>query len=394
MLRCPAVLLRHLCCCLALVASVGFASVGSASAQSTGSQAPSSSAPVPVASHERTGEDIFRAGCITCHGADGQGARRELLGFADDVDIPNFTECKLTTPEPDSDWLAIIHEGGRTRGFTGKMPSFQDLLSDDEIDRLVRYLRGFCPDRAWPHGDLNFPRPLFTEKAFPENEALLTTTVDHGASAAVGDSFLYEHRIGKRAQWEMSVPVNIQKQSSASWGPGLGDVTVAFKRVLYDSQAQGRIVSAGSELLLPTGSPTRGFGKGVNIFEPFVVAGQALPHDAFIQAHVGMELPTNLQKAAKEAFIRTAVGKSFYSGRWGRSWTPMIEILGARELADGETTLWDFVPQMQITLSRRQHIMISGGMRFPVNERGERKSEVVSYFLWDWFDGGLFDGWK
>jgi hypothetical protein len=49
---------------------------------------------------------------------------------------------------------------------------------------------------------------------------------------------------------------------------------------------------------------------------------------------------------------------------------------------------------MQVTLSRRQHIMISGGVRLPVNERGERRAQVVAYFLWDWFDGGLFEGWR
>lgn len=273
------------------------------------------------------------------------------------------------------------------------MPAFKDQLRDEEIDALVGYLRTFCREPAWPLGDLNLPRPLFTEKAFPENEFLLTTTVDHGARAAVGDSLLYEHRIGARAQYEISVPINVQKGSS-SWTPGLGDVTVAFKRVLYDDRARGQILSAGSELLLPTGSELRGFGKGVTIVEPFIVAGQMLRADSFVQLHVGMELPTDATKAAKEAFVRAAAGRSVMQGRWGRAWTPMVELLGAKELADGEQTLWDIVPQMQVTLSRRQHIMINAGMKFPLNQRGERQSEFVSYFLWDWFDGGLRDGWK
>jgi hypothetical protein len=347
--------------------------------------------PSPIASHGRRGGEVYRAGCITCHGADGRGGNRALLGF--DNDLPDFTRCDFATPEPDADWLAIIHGGGPVRGFSQRMPAFKDRLSDADIDNLVVYLRGFCRQQGWPLGDLNLPRPLFTEKAFPENEFLLTTTVDHGANAAVGDSLLYEHRLGARAQYEISVPINVQK-STGAWAPGLGDVTLAFKRVIHDDRTRGRIVSAGGEVLFPTGSERRDFGRGVTILEPFVVAGQMLPADGFVQLHAGAELPTDTAKVARELFIRVAAGRTFMRGRWGRAWTPMIEILGAREISDGEPTVWDVVPQMQVTLSRRQHIMISGGLKFPLNERGERTSEFVSYLLWDWFDGGLFDGWK
>ena len=71
-----------------------------------------------------------------------------------------------------------------------------------------------------------------------------------------------------------------------------------------------------------------------------------------------------------------------------------MELIGARELVDSEATLWDAVPQMQVTLSRRQHITISGGVRLPLNRRSGRDAQLVGYFLWDWFDGGLFDGWR
>jgi ribosomal protein S2 len=49
---------------------------------------------------------------------------------------------------------------------------------------------------------------------------------------------------------------------------------------------------------------------------------------------------------------------------------------------------------MQVTLNRRQHIMINVGVRIPVNERANRSTQVITYFLWDWFDGGLLDGWR
>lgn len=71
----------------------------------------------------------------------------------------------------------------------------------------------------------------------------------------------------------------------------------------------------------------------------------------------------------------------------------MVELLGKRELASGESVLWDLVPQLQVTLSRRQHIMANVGVLLPLNERDERSTQLLAYLLWDWFDGGILDGW-
>jgi hypothetical protein len=77
----------------------------------------------------------------------------------------------------------------------------------------------------------------------------------------------------------------------------------------------------------------------------------------------------------------------------GRAWTPMIEVLGAKEHEDGTKAEWDLLPQIQVTLSTRQHIMLNIGVRVPVNNAGPRATQVMFYLLWDWFDGGLRDGW-
>jgi hypothetical protein len=107
-----------------------------------------------------------------------------------------------------------------------------------------------------------------------------------------------------------------------------------------------------------------------------------------------MELPADSERAVREAFWRAAVGKTFTEGRFGRAWSPMVELLAARDLEDGATTQLDLVPQMQVTLNRRQHIMINAGLRFPLNARTGRSTQLITYFLWDWFDGGLRDGWR
>ena len=348
-------------------------------------------AAAPPASAARSGADLYRAACQTCHGADGRGNPKSLVGF--DVELPDFTNCAFATPEAEADWFAIVSNGGPVRAFDRHMPAFRDALSEEEIHRVVGHLRGFCAERRWPRGDLNLPRPLVTEKAFPENEALLTTAVSRFGGAAVGNNVVYEHRIGARAQWEMSVPIELQRTDAGGWTRGLGDVAVAVKHALYHDVDRGSILSLGTEVLLPTGKETAGFGKGVVIFEPFVSIGQLLPSNGFVQAQAGIELPRDRRKSAREAFWRVAAGQTFFHQRFNREWSPMLEAVAAKELTKGEHTLWDVVPQLQVSLSRRHHVLINGGFQLPVNDRAERGRTFRMYLLWDWFDGGLFSGW-
>jgi hypothetical protein len=106
-----------------------------------------------------------------------------------------------------------------------------------------------------------------------------------------------------------------------------------------------------------------------------------------------IELPFDKEKASNEGALRVALGKTFTQGSWGRAWSPMVEVLASRELESGATTHWDLVPQLQVTLNTRQHVMGNVAVRVPVNDTETRYPTVFVYILWDWFDGGFFDGW-
>jgi mono/diheme cytochrome c family protein len=341
---------------------------------------------------DTSGKSLYEAACMSCHGPDGRGAPQSVVGF--NLELPDFTDCSFSTPEPDVDWLGIIQHGGPLRGFDRKMPAFGDALSTEEINRIITYLRGFCTSQAWPRGDLNLPRPLRTEKAFPENEALVTTTFEGSGPDTIGSVFVYEHRIGPRTQYELVVPFNLQKADAAGWQRGIGDVAVAVKHVMFHSLERGSIVSGGGEVTFPTGKEDLGLGGGLTIFEPFVAYGQILPRDGFLHAQAGLEFPKGRPDANNEAFWRTAIGWSVtQNGGTGRTWSPMLELVGARDFAKGERARWDIVPQVQITLNKRGHIMLNGGIQIPVNERNGRGKKVMVYLLWDWFDGGFLSGW-
>lgn len=332
--------------------------------------------------HAQSGATLYASACASCHGPDGRGAARPSVAFEDP--LPDFADCGFATREPDADWLAVVHDGGPARAFGRMMPAFVNALTLEQMQEILTHVRSLCWEPAWPRGELNFPRPLVTEKAFPEDEAVLTSAIPTGGDGAVTNKFVYERRIGARNQIETIIPFTAD---------GLGDIALGAKRAVFHSLARGTIFSVAGEIVLPTGDEAAGLTRSTVLFEPFVSFGQILPGDGFVQVQIGSELPFDRSRAAPEAFWRVALGKSYSQQRWGRTWSPMVEVLAARELASGEHALWDLAPQVQVTLSTRQHIMMAGGVRFPMNRREGRHPQVIVYALWDWFDGTLLGGW-
>ncbi len=345
-----------------------------------------------------TGKEIFLKACANCHGPDGKGQPQSLVGF--DVPLPDFTDCDFTSREPAPDFVAVAHQGGPVRDFAQLMPAFGSVLSIEEITKAVKYVKSFCSDANWPDGELNLPRPMITEKAYPEDEAVLTFGTNIDLDKITGE-FVYEQRFGSRNQIEIKVPFGWQEMTlangadpTADWTSNLGDLAVGVKRTLIHNLKRGSIFSAAAEVIMPTGDEAQGFGKGTLVFEPFLSYGQILPADFFLHSQLGAEFPAQSEKSESEAFFRLALGRTFTTGGWwGRAWSPMVELLASSELGSGANFYWDIMPQIQVTLNTRQHIMFNIGVRIPANHTSKRDIQVMAYLLWDWFDGGFFEGW-
>ncbi len=350
-------------------------------------------AAVAQSSGGRTGADLYAGACANCHGRDGTGSPSATLLLP--TPVPDFTDCNFASREPDADWAAIIHDGGPVRAFDRMMPAFGEALSPAEIQAILDHVRTLCGDGAWPRGELNLPRALVTEKAYPEDEAVWTTTVAVRGAGAVANEIVYEKRFGPRNQIELKVPFAGREEAPGNWRFGAGDIVVGFKRAIVHSLRSGTILSVAGEVILPTGDESAGVGAGVMRFEPFVSFGQMLPANSFVQVQAGAELPADASRAEREAFFRVAAGTTWTQGPlgFGRAWTPMVELLAARAIEAGASTEWDAVPQVQVTLNTRQHVMLNVGFRMPVTMRAGRPTRLMVYVLWDWFDGGLFDGW-
>ncbi len=318
--------------------------------------------------------------CARCHALDGSGKVNEPTVTVEPLD---FTDCKIATAEPDADWELAIAKGGPAVGLSSQMPAFGDTLNAEQVREFVEHIRGFCKERGWPHGNMNFPRPIFTEKAFPENEFLLLPFITHRNTESppnegrtdVDFVALYERRIGRRAMWEAAVPLSRHDTGGMPWR-GIGDIELALKYVIGADAARTRIVSAGVEVALPTGSEERGLGSGTVVFEPFLAAG-TLWRVVYLQAQTKIELPADTAKADR-AFVY-----NLYAGRdtsiEPTTWTLGLEVNGENE----EIAL---TPQVRKGLTKTGAIGAAFGVRLPINERHEQGTRVVGYLLWEYLE--------
>jgi hypothetical protein len=273
------------------------------------------------------------------------------------------------------------------------MPAFGDVLTSDEIDDVIAYLRRFCGDSRWARGELNLPRALVTEKAYPEDELVVSTAVNASGSPGFVTDIIHEQRFGVHNQIEVDVPVNVMDQDHKYRG-GLGDITFGLKREVFSSLRTGSILSLQAGVLVPTGNSDRGFGAGTTTFELFAAFDQLFPTNTWLQFQFGADLPRHTDVAPQSIFGRAVVGQTFAGrNRLGRLWSPMVELLADRDLIDAAKTNWSGVPEMQVTLSRRQHVRFNIGVQEPLNNRAVQTRHVIFYLLWDWADGRFLQGW-
>ena len=340
-----------------------------------------------------TGAQIYTSACAACHGADGRGAPKALAGFEQPETFPDFTRCDQTTSEVNSAYQAIVTYGGPYRGFSQIMPAFGKALSPKQVEQVVHYIREFCTDSRWPRGELNLPRAFQTEKAYPEDEEVLTTAVVARGAPGVEAHIIHEQRFGMKNQLEVDVPLMFQHPEQ-TWYGGIGDVTIGWKRVLYSSLPKGSIFAVQGEVNAPTGNYNHDLGAGTTTIGVFGMYDQLFKSNTFVQLQSGTEIPVDGSKDPRTVYGYAAFGQTFAQDHgFGREWSPMVEFLANHDLMSGAKVDWDVLPQMQVTLSKRQHIRADLGVRVPVTDTANRPIRLQLYVLWDWADGKLTEGW-
>jgi hypothetical protein len=70
----------------------------------------------------------------------------------------------------------------------------------------------------------------------------------------------------------------------------------------------------------------------VTVFEPFVAFGQMLPADSFVQVQAASSCRRSRPRRARR-LLAAGVRQDVHAGALRPAWSPMVELLGARELA-------------------------------------------------------------
>jgi hypothetical protein len=322
--------------------------------------------------------EMWGAWCARCHAGDGSGKVNEPTVTVEPMD---FTDCKVTSAEPDADWERAIAKGGPGVGLSPEMPGFEDSLTPDQITAFVSHIRGYCAEPGWPSGNTNFPRPILTEKAFPENELVILPAISHfseNAAPSITEGMfkaVYERRFGKRTMFEVGLPLVTTNAFLTRTG-GLGDLEVAVKHAIYTRDSTPRIVSLGMEVALPTGDRFKEHGAGATLFEPYISAG-AMLRDWYLQTQLKVELSTDTVRERHHVVYNTYVGRDTSAAP--NTWTIGVELNGE----DDELAL---TPQLRKGLTGTGALAASVGMMVPVNKREEQGVRWVGYLLWEYLE--------
>lgn len=357
-----------------------FAAFGSAGATTAPGPLAVAAQPAPA-----TIPEMWTAWCARCHAEDGSGTIDEPTVTVQPMD---FTDCRVATPEPDADWARAIAKGGPGVGLSPQMPAFEDSLTPEQIAAFVSHLRGFCREPGWPIGNTNFPRPLRTAKAFPENELVILPAVSHfdeRPAPSITEASLtavYERRVGKRSMVEISLPL-LATNSLTAWTSGIGDAAVAVKHALFASAS--RIVSAGVEAVLPTGDRFDDHGHGTVIVEPFISAG-ALMGNWYLQTELKAAFPRDRERADRALIYNAYAGRDTSAAP--DTWTVGVELNGEVEnhLFGVTTHTMALLPQVRKGLTGTGALAAAAGVAVPLNRRDAQGVKWFGYLLWEYLE--------
>jgi hypothetical protein len=229
-------------------------------------------------------------------------------------------------------------------------------------------------DPNWVPEALNFPRPLVTGKAYPEQELILggqytrnVNNVNPGGVKELTFEGSIEYRIGGRTELELDVPYTVINPDPGNLEPsqstaGLGDMAVAFKYVLFFNVEYLTIVTAGLELGLPTGRSNKGLGSGELTWEPNIRAGWRW-RELTLQGDMWFEVPQQTANTNAALLYDLALGYTVEPDP-RLEITPMVEVNTEMPLNgdDGGRTLSALLPQMRIEWLAWS---IAAGVQFP-----------------------------
>jgi mono/diheme cytochrome c family protein len=282
------------------------------------------------------GREVYEQNCIRCHGGDGKGTGQPAAALP--VRPADLTDCKLTDEDPVLMGQGILQHGGSYIGRSSVMPGFGTVLSNSDIADVARYIRSLCADPHWVTRELDFPHPLITGKAFPEQHITVGGRFGRNGTNISEYMGTVDYRVNgltSIAIMARGLSINPNIGSTES---GPGDTVLSVNRVLAFSTQYPALASANLGLTLPTGSDRRGLGDGAFVFEPGLRAG-ADWKQVVVQVAGALAVPAGRSNRNSQANLDVAIGRYFFPNPRLQI-TPMIELNTATQISGssyGET---------------------------------------------------------
>ena len=332
------------------------------------------------------GQDVFETNCAGCHGPAGYPDPDSPLVKSLGVLPANFSDPLFNSREPSSDWKIVITHSGSALGFSEMMPAFGESLGEDDIDAVLVYIKTLGGEHDYPDGDLNLLLPIRTKKAFPEDEWVWKQryTSQEGDNAW-RNVLEYEFRIGRRGQGILEITNEVQGGET-----NFGYFEPGYKHVLKHDRNAGFILTAAAQLGVPLRS------KNNWLFLPYLAVGKILSERWTLQAHgrVKFDLEDSDRHVGELAGIIHWVDAP--RPRWVY---PALELVAEIPFERGSgadrksAVQWSVLPQARIGLNKRGNIALNAGVEVPINDRERYDWRAYVYFIWDFADGGLLEGW-
>lgn len=330
------------------------------------------------------GSMVYQANCAACHGPTGEpdAALSKQLG----VTPANFSDPLFNSREPLTDWKVVVTEGGPALGFSDKMPAFGASLSEKDIDAVLAYIKTLAGRHDYPDGKLNLFLPIRTKKAFPEDEWVWKQRyTSQDGDDAWKNTLEYEFRIGQRGQGILEVTHEVEGGQSE-----FGHLEPGYKHVLKHDADAGFILAAAAQVGVP-------LNRDANWeFLPYLAFGKILNETWTLQGsgRLKLDLEESDNSSAELAAIVHWVDAP--RPRWV---FPALEIVAEVPFERGsgsnrkEAVQWSILPQARIGLNKRGNIALNVAVEWPLNDRERHDWLAYVYFIWDFADGGLFEGW-
>ena len=332
------------------------------------------------------GEEIYQGICATCHGPDGGPDPDSALVQSLGVVPANFADPLFNSREPLSDWKIVVTHGGPALGFSEQMPAFGDTLSEQDIDAVLTYIKTLGGEHDYPDGDLNLFLPIRTKKAFPEDEWVWKQRyTSQDGDNAWRNVLEYEFRVGQRGQGIMEVTHEVEGGET-----NFGYFEPGFKYVLRHNREAGSILTAAAQVGVPLES-------GSNwLFLPYLAYGKILSDAWTLQSHARIKF--DLEDSDKH--VAEFAGILHWTDAPRPRWVfPGLEVVAEVPFERGEepnrkeAIQWSVLPQARIGLNKRGNIALNFGVEFPLNDRDRYDWRAWLFFIWDFADGGLREGW-